>query len=121
MEENKVYYLTDAMSLKEVGTGIRDAEIKYTRITDPELIKNYIEEHKELITSRIKREGYSYGLFKITGYEFPVSEENIIDLPRGGVAINIGLSNPTKADANIKENWDLGLIDLELRIIEIIK
>lgn len=122
MKNQTKIILTDAMSLKEVSPGIHNATIRYERIVGPEAIKNYILDRKDQIVSQLKRKGYSYGLKQITGCDFPVvnqSNDAMVDVPYGGVVINVGTSNPTKFDLNDEESWSKGVFDLELRILTI--
>ena len=118
----EIIYLTDSMSLKPVASGIGEAILEYTRVTDPNQIRKIIEENKENINCKIKRNGYAYGLSKITGLQFfPAESSTIIDIPFGGTAINVGLANPTKEDIDNLDLWDKGLFELELRIIKVCK
>ncbi|MDE5550648.1 MAG: hypothetical protein K2I99_04765 [Bacteroidaceae bacterium] len=115
------YILTDAMSLKEICSAIYEADIKYKRIVGREAIKKFIESNTDQITSKIRRESYSYGLSLITGYQFPTvgSKEGIVDIARGGAVINVGIANPNRVDTNDLSNWDNGKLELELRILYI--
>ena len=118
----EIVYLTDSMSLKPVASGIGEAVLDYQRVTDPNQIKKIIEENTDVIECKIKRNGYAYGLSKITGLNFyPAESSTIIDLPFGGTAINVGLANPTKEDIDNLDLWDKGLCELELRIIKVCK
>ena len=66
--------------------------------------------------------GYAYGLSKLTGYEFPSVESGgntLVDAPYDSMVINVGLANPTREDIDSEENWDRGLLELELRVITI--
>ena len=113
--------LTDAMSLKEISPAIARAKLEYIRITGEDAVREFLEKHRENIISKLKRQGFSDGVFKETGIRFPVSDDSIIDLPYGGIAINTGLAYPVKADLNDKENWEKGLCGLELRAIRVCK
>lgn len=119
MEKDLIIYLTDSYSLKMIASGIQEATIEYKLIKGAENIKNFIEETRENITCKIKRSGYAYGLSKLTGYEFPVVSNTIIDAPYDSVIINVGLANPTREEIDNKENWDCGFFELELRVITI--
>ena len=64
----------------------------------------------------------AYGLSKLTGYEFPSVESGgntLVDAPYDSMVINVGLANPTREDIDSEENWDRGLLELELRVITI--
>lgn len=118
------YFLTDSYSLKTIAPGIQEAIIEYRLIRGTEDIKNFIEEVRDNLTSKIKRPGYAYGLSKLTGYEFSAVElgaNTIIDAPYDSMVINVGLSNPTRNDIDNPENWNRGLFELELRVITIRK
>ena len=120
--ENLTIYLTDSMSLKVIAAAIHDAELSYRRIVGNESIKKIFDQYKGQIISKIKRKGYAYGISKLTESEFPAVEpgkSTMVDIPYGGIVINVGISNPTQYDIDNLELWDKGLFDLELRILYI--
>lgn len=123
VEKELKYFLTDSYSLKMIAPGIHEASIEYRLIKGTNNIRNFMEEIRDNLTSKIKRPGYAYGLSKLTGYEFSAVEtgNTIIDAPYDSMVINVGLSNPTREDIDNKENWNRGLFELELRVITIKK
>lgn len=128
-KEKMKVVLTDSNTLKQIRP--KSARIVYERIIDSEIkdLINYLEdlESKGLITieNRIKREGYSYGLYLITNKWYPAVEETsdaIVDIPYGAISINFSVLNPTnKLDINDRNNWDKGYFDLEARVFRVEK
>lgn len=122
MEKELIIFLTDSYSLKTIASGVQEASIEYQLIKGTENIKKFIEEVRDNLTCKIKRPGYAYGLSKLTGYEFPSVESGgntLVDAPYDSMVINVGLANPTREDIDSEENWDRGLLELELRVITI--
>lgn len=113
--------LTDAMSLREVSPAIERARLDYIKVVGEDQVRAFLEKHRENIISKIKRQGYADGIFKQTGLNFPVVDNPIIDVPYGGMAINVGLAYPSKADFNDQESWEKGLLAMELRAIRVSK
>ena len=122
-KEKNYCYVTDYGSINTISPGVRKSTISVERITGSENIKNFFDEIKKnySIVNKMKRDGYAYGLSRVSGIDFPVAKDPLVDAPYGSIVVWVGISNPTKMDSNNKENWDKGYFNLELTVGKINK